>query len=98
MATTQQIKRIAAYFRRSTEDQENSIERQRMSFETYLKNNSEYEESPEVFIEDGVSGDSSVDRPVLFEDISTNTIPDLSLSLFLLYPSQERKPRNLGEV
>jgi len=57
-------KKIAAYYRRSTTDQENSIDRQRLAFQTFLKNSGEYQEDAEEFIEDGISGDSSVNRPV----------------------------------
>jgi len=62
-------KKIAAYFRRSTKSkgkQENSIERQQKALEHFLKAHSdEYELAEEmVFIEDGVSGDDSVNRPV----------------------------------
>ena len=57
-------KTIAAYYRRSTTDQENSIDRQRLAFQTFLKNSGEYAENAEEFIEDGISGDSSVDRPI----------------------------------
>jgi len=57
-------KKIAAYYRRSTTDQENSIDRQRLAFKTFLKNSGEYQEDAEEFIEDGISGDSSVNRPV----------------------------------
>ena len=71
-------KTIVAYFRRSTEDQENSIERQRVAFQTYIKSNQDvYECDPEIFIEDGVSGDSSVDRPIqnkLLENIQDGKI------------------------
>ena len=61
-------KKIAAYFRRSTKDsgQENSIERQRKALDNFLKSHSEdYELADEyIFVEDGRSGDDSVNRPV----------------------------------
>jgi DNA invertase Pin-like site-specific DNA recombinase len=75
-------KRIAAYFRRSTKDksQENSIERQQRALEHWLNSNSsEYELAGDaVFIEDGVSGDDSVNRPAfnrMLDLVKTGSCP-----------------------
>lgn len=56
--------KIVAYFRMSTEDQQNSIERQRITYHTFLKNNPDKYESLGEYTEEGKSGDASVERPV----------------------------------
>ena len=55
---------VIAYFRMSDDDQVNSIERQRQTYHTFLKNNQDDYESLGEFVEAGKSGDACVTRPV----------------------------------
>ena len=47
---------VIAYFRMSDDDQTNSIERQRQTYHTFLKNNQDDYESLGEFVEAGKSG------------------------------------------
>lgn len=55
---------VIAYLRMSDDDQTNSIERQRSTYQTFLKNNSDKYESLGEFTEEGKSGDACVTRPI----------------------------------
>ena len=82
-------KRIAAYFRMSTEQQSNSIARQRLAFRTFLKNNDEYEKDSPEYVESGVSGDASTKRPVQLQLLAEIESGKLQIDeLFVADPSR----------
>ncbi len=82
-------KKVIAYFRMSDDEQVNSIERQRQTYKTWLKNNPADYECLGEYIERGKSGDACVTRPIQAELLTK--ISDKEIKPDLLWVSESSR-------